>query len=110
MALQWDGSHGVSGGGEWGWGICSPGDIWQCLETFWVVATWEWQRTLLLAPSRRSQGAGKRPTVHKAAPKIKIYSAPDGHRARLRKPPSKIQTELSPCWFPQLAKNMVKGE
>ena len=56
------------------------------------------------------RGAGKHPTVHKTAPKIKIYSAPNGHHARLRKPPSKIQTELSPYWFPQLAKNMVKGE
>ena len=39
--------------------------------------------------------AGKHPAMHKTAPKIKTYSAPIGHRARLRKLPSKIQTELS---------------
>ena len=42
------------------WGIQPPGDIWQCLETFFVVTTWGWGGVLQCTgqlPTRKNHQA-----------------------------------------------------
>lgn len=54
--------------------------------------------------------AGKYPTMHRTTPRAKNHPAPNVHCTEVENLSYKILPELSPYWYPELAKNMVKGE
>lgn len=55
--------------------LCTPGDVWKCLETFWLLQTGEGD--LLLASSgQRARDDAKHSTMHRAVLTMSSYLAP----------------------------------